>query len=234
VSHRTISRCVLAGTFVLTCTLLCGCASEKNTPAPAAAAPPPQPPTPATLTQIKQELVAAKAQLDTTTAAMNTLAKSGNADVQSNYDKFCTEYAKLKSDADTCRSRSDDLKARTKAYFDQWNKQAEVQNPDLRRSATEQRADAEKTFSTIKSEIELARLSFDPYMSQLKDISTYLKDNKTPAALETVNDISTKATANAGEVNKHLDAVLGGINQIMSASGEGTAVPAAVPASPTK
>ena len=214
----------------------CGCASDKKSePAPVAVAPPPQPappPPPATLTQIKQELVAAKAQLDTTTAAMNTLAKSGTPDVQSNYDKFCTEYAKLQSQADTCRSRSDDLKARTKAYFDQWNKQAEVQNPDLRRRATEQRADAEKTFSTIKSEIELSRLFLDPYMSQLKDISTYLKDNKTPAALETVNDIASKATANAGEVNKHLDAVLGGINQIMSASGEGTGIPPAVPASP--
>jgi hypothetical protein len=231
-SHRTISRCVLAGTFVLTCALLCGCASEKKAePAPTAAAPPPPPPPPpATLTQIKQELVAAKAQLDTTTAAMNTLVKSGNADVQSNYDKFSTEYAKLQSQADTLRSRSDDLKARTQAYFDQWNKQAEVQNPDIRRRATEQRAEAEKTFSTIKSEIELARLSFDPYMNQLKDISTYLKDNKTPAALQTVSDISTKATANAAEVNKHLDAVLGGINTIMSASGEGTGIPT----SPTK
>ena len=237
-SNRNISRCVLAATLALACGLLSGCASDKKTePAPTAAAPPPPPPAPAppaTLTQIKQELIAAKAQLDITTAAMNTLAKSGNADVQSNYDKFCTEYAKLQSRADTCRSRSNDLKARTQAYFDQWNKQAEVQNADLRRRATQQRAEAEQTFSTIKTEIELARLSFDPYMSQLKDISAYLKDNKSPAAVATVNDISAKATADAGEVNKHLDAVLAGINNIMSASGEGTTVPAAATTSPTK
>jgi hypothetical protein len=216
--------------LVATIAMLTGCASDKPEPKPAqpvAAAPPPPP---ATLTQIKKELSTAQAQLDVTTAAMNNLAKSSNADVQSNYDKFNKEYAKLQSAADTCRSRSNDLKLRTQAYYDTWNKQAEVQNPDLRRSATEQRAQAERTFTTIKSEIELTKMSFDPYMSQLKDIQTYLSHNKSPAALSTVNDIATKATADAGEVNKHLNAVLGGINQIIVASGEvpaNTAQPAA-------
>src|SRR4051812_46655698 len=133
-SHRTIRGGVVAGMLVLAGALLSGCASEKPKEVTVAAPVQPAPPAPpATLTQIKQELVAARAQLDTTTAAMNTLAKSGNADVQSNYDKFSTEFTKLQSAADTCRSRANDLQVRTQAYFDQWNKQAEVQNPDLRR-----------------------------------------------------------------------------------------------------
>ena len=193
-----------------------GCGSSKPPP-PAA---PPPPPPPATLSQIKGELVQARAQMDTTTAAMNALVKSNQTDVQANYDKFNVELAKLQSAAETCKSRSDDLKMRTQAYYDTWNKQAEVQNPDLRRRASEQRAEAERTFSTIKSEIELTKLSYDPYVSALKDISSYLGTNKTPAALATAADLATKATANAADVNKHVDAVLNGIGKIMTASGE--------------
>jgi len=196
-----------------------GCSESKPPPM----APPPPPP--ASLSQIKDEMVKVRAQMDTTTDAMNALAKSSNADVQANYDKFNVEYTKLQGQAEQLRTRADDLKMHTQAYYDTWNKQAEVSNPDLRRRATEQRAEAERTFSTIKSEVELTRLSYDPYVSQLKDISSYLKENKTPAALATVSDLASKASTNGAEVNKHLDAVLAGINKVMTASGGTPAAP---------
>lgn len=220
--RRILNGLILTAAFATLCLALNGCAPKKEPAAP----PPLPPPPPATLSQIKNELTQAKAQLEVTTASMNTLGKSSVADVAGNYDKFSTESAKLKSNVQTCRSRADDLKKRTQAYFDTWNKQAEVQNAELRRSATAQRAEAEKTFSTIKSEIELMKLSLDPYMSHLNDISSYLKDNKSPAALATVQDLVTKANADSAEVSKHADAVLAGINKIMAASGEGAPVPA--------
>jgi len=229
--QRFISRCVLTALFItLACALATsgGCASSK--PKPVAAAPPPAPPPPATLSQIKDDLVRARAQIAATNDAMSALTKSSTADVQANYDRFNVEFTKLQNQAEALRERSDDLKTRTQAYYDTWNKQAEVQNADLRRSATEQRAEAEKTFSTIRSEIELAKLSYEPYVSQLKDISSYLKENKTPAALATVSDIAARATADGKSVDKHLDGVLGGINKIMVATGAEAAAPGAAPA----
>jgi hypothetical protein len=205
-------------------------APTVSTAGATAAAPPPPPPSspPATLTQIKDELTQARAQVETTTASMNTLSQSGGADVANNYDKFATEVAKLQRDVETCRARADDLKGRAQAYFDTWNRQAEVQNPDLRRSAIAQRAEAERTFATIKSEMELTKLSLDPYMKHLTDISSYLKINKSPAALATVQDAVAAAAGDGTEVGKHVDAVLAGIDKVMAASGEAT--PAAAPA----
>src|SRR5262245_10408785 len=94
---------ILAGTM-----LLVGCAQKKAPPPPPPAPPPPPPP--ATLSQIKSELLAAKAQMDVTNASLNDLAKSSTANAQTNYDKFVTEYDKLKNLSDVCRSRSKDLK----------------------------------------------------------------------------------------------------------------------------
>jgi hypothetical protein len=114
-----------------------------------------------------------------------------------------------------------------------------VTNPDLRRRLTQQRAEAEKTFSAIKSEVELTRLAFDPYMSGLKDIGAYLRGNTSPAAIATVTDMVTKANTDYAETIKHIDAVVEEMNKIMAASGEAAAspapaVPGAAPAAPAK
>ncbi len=199
-----------------------GCASKSEPPPPPPAAPPPPPP-PATLSQIKGELLAAKAQMDVTNASLNDLAKSSGPNAQANYDKFTTEFDKFKTLAEVCRTRNEDLKFRTQAYFDQWNKQAEISNPELRRRATEQRVQAENTFNGIKAEVELAKLSFDPYVKGLTDVSAYLKGNLTPAALASVNDSVTKANSDSKELSGHVDALVADINKIMASTGEAPA-----------
>ena len=221
-SRGVISASVVTSLFLTGFLILSGCADKKK-PEPVATAQPAPPPPPATLSQMKSELLAAKAQMDVTNQTLGELAKSSNANAQANYDKFTTEFAKFQSLANVCRSRNQDLKTRTQAYFDSWNKQAEINNPELRRRATEQRVQAEKTFSTIKSEVELAKLSFDPYVAQLTDVSAYLKGNLSPAALASADELVTKANANSKELSGHIDTIVTEINKIMSASGEAPA-----------
>ena len=148
------------------------------------------------------------------------LAKSSPDQAQANYNKYTEEYLKLKAKSDWLRQRTDDLKDRTAAYYASWNKQAEVQNPELRRQAVEQRADAEKIFSNIKSELEQTRNAFQPYMSNLKDVGTYLKDNVTPAGIKSIGDLTTKANAQSKEVGMHADALVAEIDKITAATGE--------------
>lgn len=218
----------LCAAMLVACVIMVGCA-PKAKPAPAAAAPPPPPPPPATLSAIKSELISAKAQLDTTNQSLNTLAKATPANAQSSYDTFATEYAKLKNQADICSSRAKDLATRAEDYYNTWNKQSDVQNPDLKRSATVQKIEAQQTYDNIKAEVELTRLAFDPYMNQCKDIGNYLRGNVTPAALSSIGDMVTKANLNYADVNKHVDAVIASMNKIMASTGEGAPVPAPAP-----
>lgn len=212
-----------------------GCASDKPKEAPAApaaaAAPPPPPPQPVTLGKIKGEIVEAKAQIASTTDSLVALQNSSTTDAQGNYNKFAEEYTKLKSKSEQVKARSNDLKEKSTAYYAIWNKQVEVQNPELRRQAIEQKADAERTFSSIKSEMDLARLSFDPYMANLKDVGNYLNGNVTPANLKSTADLVKQAQTQAGEVNKHLDSIVASIDKMITATGE---APAAAPSAAPK
>ena len=101
-----------------------------------------------------------------------------------------------------------------------WNKQVDVQNPELRRQAIQQKADAESLFSSIRREMDLGKLAFDPYMANLKDVGNYLRGNVSPANLKSVSDLTTKATSQAKEVNSHLDAIATSIDKMIAATGE--------------
>jgi hypothetical protein len=208
--------------------LLAGCASDK--PKEKSAPPPPPPPQPVSLTQIKKEILESKGQLQSTIDSLNTLHKSSQPDAQANYNKFSEEYVKLQTKSEALRTRADDLKKKTADYYAVWNKQIEVENPELRRQAVQQKADAERVFSTVSSEMELTRISFNPLMSNLKDVGNYLNGQLSPAALQSVSDLVAKSNAQAKEVNGHLDAIVGSIDKIIAATGEGAPPPATPPA----
>jgi len=216
--HIKPMRHLMVGFLLLGGLALLGCASEK--PSGAAAPPPPKP---VGLGQIKSELIEAKAQMDTTTSSLNTLAKSAAPDAQANYNTFSEQYTKLKTQSDAVKARANDLKKKTSEYYATWNKQMEVENPDLRRQAVQQKADAERVYNSISSEMELARIAFNPYMSNLKDVGNYLRGNLTPASLASVSDLVTKANGQSKEVATHIDAIVASIDKMSAATGESVA-----------
>jgi hypothetical protein len=228
------NRVSYVGSLVAAMALLAGCASKKPAPKPAPAAPPPEP---ASLSQIKGELIKAKARIQMTTSSLETLQKSSPADASSNYNRFTEEYVKLQQESDVVKSRAADLKAKTSAYYALWNKQVDVENPDLRRQAVQQKSDAERVYNTVRSEMELARIAFDPYMANLKDVGNYLRGNLSPASLQSVSDLTARASGQAKEVNTHIDAILAAIDSMAKATGEGapsTPAPGAAPAPAAK
>ena len=223
-THRALSI------SLATLALLTGCASQK--PTPVAAKPAAPAPAPVSLAQVKSELMGSKAQLQATTDALNKLQKSSPADAQANYNAFTEQYLKLQSQSQQLSKRAADLKSRASAYFATWDKQAEVENPELRRGAVQQRAEAQRTYSSIVNEMELAHLSFKPYMANLADVGNYLRGNLSPATLNSISDLVARTNSHAKEVDAHIAAIVSGVDKISSATGEATpasggAVPAA-------
>jgi hypothetical protein len=203
---------------------LAGCASDtapNATPDATAAASTAAQRQPASLAHIKSELIESKSQLQMTTDSLNKLQRSSTADAQANYNAFTEQYVKLKAKSDALRARAEDLRKKASAYYAMWNRQVEVENPDLRRQALQQKTNAEQTYNDIKSEMELARLAFEPYMSNLKDIGNYLRGNVNPGTLNSIGDLVKKANDQSKEVNSHIDAIVSDVDKIAGSTGEG-------------
>ena len=93
-------------------------------------------------------------------------------------------------------------------------------DPELRRQATQQKADAERIYGTINSELELTRNSFHPLMASLNELGIYLRGNLVPAKLNSVSGEVAKADAQAREVDTHAAAIIKAIDEITTATGE--------------
>ena len=220
----------LAAAATLSLVLAGGCAGDKPKPAPnAAATPPPPQPAPVSLAQLKTELQEAKAQLEATTESLNKLQKSAPTDAQANYDAYTEEFLKLKGKSEGVSKRAEEIKARASSYFAAWDKQADVENPELKRQAIQQRANAERTYNEIVNEMALTRMAFRPYVSNLIDAGNYVRGRLTPATLASMSDLVAKANGQSKEVADHVDAIVKSIDSIAAATGEGAAVPAAAP-----
>jgi len=219
---------LMVPTAALVVAMLAGCASDKPKPAEAKTAAPA--PKPVSLTQVKSELATSKAQIQTTTDSLNKLQKSSPADAQANYNAFTEQYLKLKAQSEQVATRAEDLKTRASAYFATWDKQASVENPELRKGAVQQRAEARRTYDSIVNEMELARLSFKPYMANLADVGSYLRGNVSPATLNSISELVAKTNAQGKEVDTHLATIIGGIDKITTGTGE--AAPAAASVAP--
>jgi len=212
IATLAVTGCLMAGAA-----LMLGCASDKPSKPATAAAPAPKP---VSLGQIKSELLEAKTQIQATTDSLVKLRQSSQADAQANYNAFSEQYMKLQTKADSVKARANDLKAKTQAYYATWNKQIEVENPDLRRQAVQQKTDAERVYNSINSEMQLARIAFNPYMSNLKDVGNYLHGNLSPASLTSIGDLATKASGQAKEVNTHIDSIVSSVDKMSAATGE--------------
>jgi len=207
----------------------CGSSDKPAAAAPAVKPVEPPPPQPVSLSQIKSELLESKSQVQATSVSLTRLQQSTPADAQANFDAFKREYKQLQTRADAAKARADNLKKKASDYFAMWNKQVEVENPELRRQAAQQKVDAERTYNNIVSEMELTRLSFQPYVANLKDVGNYLNNNLSPGTLKSVGDLVQKATQQSTEVNTHIDAIVASVDKILTNTGE-AAAPATRPA----
>jgi hypothetical protein len=152
--------------------------------------------------------------------ALHVLQKSSSEDAPTNYTRFTDEYNKLKTKSDAVSARSVDLKQRAANYHAKWDREVEFVDPKLRRQADQRKADAERIYGTINSELELTRNSFHPLMANLKELGVYLRGNLVPARLNSIAGEVAKADAQAKEVDTHAAAIITAIDDITTATGE--------------
>ena len=92
-----------------------------------------------------------------------------------------------------------------------------MKNPEIKKLAEERKAKLWAAFEGIKKVAEPLRAQFDPWLSDLKDLQTYLSNDLTIAGVDTARNQFTKAKADGLEVEKSMDALVAELNSIAAA-----------------
>jgi hypothetical protein len=187
------------------------------------------------IASFREEILNGKKAIDATVAALDAVAVSAATDPRKAYEQFSTSVDNLQSTADKIRKRSQQMKEQGQAYFTAWEQQlAQVKNPDIQKLANQRKAKLKETFDNIKNYTEPLKTQFEPWMSDLKDLRTYLGNDLTVTGVDAAKSLFKKTQTSGLEVQKSMDALIGELNSISAAitaakAQQGTTPPASAP-----
>ena len=150
--------------------------------------------------------------------ALGNIVETANTDPRKAFEAFKKAVANLESTAKDIRSRGESMQARGAAYFEDWEKElAGVSNPEIRKLAEERKMKLQQAFAEIRTHSEPLKVQFSPWMSDLKDLVTYLGNDLTIAGVDAAKGLFKKTTAEGLEVQKSMDSLVHELTSIAAA-----------------
>ena len=131
-------------------------------------------------------------------AALNNLTFKSQGDLRDQYDAFVSAGKNLQTSIDNLDGKVVQLRATAATYIESWtNELALIQSPELRQRSTERMNEVAAKLKDVDTSYEGVKNSFKPFVSDIKDIQTYLGTDLTAGGLNTIKDIVSKTKVDA-------------------------------------
>ena len=169
----------------------------------------------ASIAEFRTEIINGKQAIDATMKSLGDIATSAETDPRKAFEQFSKDVANLESTAAKIRKRSQSMQERGQAYFAQWQTELGlVSNPEIRKLAEERKAKLQETFDSIKKTTEPLKEQFDPWMANLKDLQTYLRNDLTVAGVDAAKKTFKQAHSEGADIQKAMNDLVAELNTI--------------------
>lgn len=139
---------------------------------------------------IKQVVV----QLDATGASLDELMRPGQTDVKKAFVSCTDNIAKIEKLEQHFAIHADEMKDRGKNYFDEWKKDGDkYNNQQIRELSEKRRAELGDIYGKIAESSIGVKGPFKAYVSDVKEIQSYLSNDLTTKGVEAIAPVSRKA-----------------------------------------
>ena len=150
-----------------------------------------------TMQTVENDINLAAVQLDATGASLDELMKPGQSDVKNAFNSFTDNIAKTEKMQKDIARHADEMKARGKDYFEEWQKDGnKYKNPQIQELSDQRRVALAEIYGRIAENSVGVRDAFKAYVSDAKEIQNYLSNDLTSKGLEAIAPISKKVVTN--------------------------------------
>ncbi|MBN1423683.1 DUF2959 family protein [Candidatus Fermentibacteria bacterium] len=178
----------------------------------------------ASMKAVERDLNQAIAQVDATKAALEDLIRPGQADVKKAFKQFSASVDKMETLGERLFDHADKMSAQGKDYFEEWRKEGNTyKNPEIRALSEQRRADLSAIFAKVPEASVGVKGAFTAYMSDIREIHTYLSNDLTPKGVETITPIAQKAVRDGDSLRDAVSPVLYAIGNARAAFAHGGA-----------
>ena len=133
------------------------------------------------------------AQIDATNASLNDLTRSSQSDVKKAFDLYKKQVSKIEDLQKTFAKHSDEMNARGKDYFDEWQKDGDkYKNPAIQQLSEQRQQELADIYGQIARNSLGVKEAFQTYVSDAKQVLNYLSNDLTPKGIEAIAPTSQK------------------------------------------
>jgi len=153
-------------------------------------------------------------QIDVTSLSLDALVTPANPDLKKTFVTYSDNVTKLDKNGKREIKRMDEMKAQSKEYFAEWEKQGNAYtNPEVRELSEERRNKLAVIYARVPEATAGVRGAYLDYMKDLKEIQIYLSNDLTPQGITTITPVTQKTI-------QHLDALKASFRPVLVALDE--------------
>jgi seryl-tRNA synthetase len=154
-------------------------------------------------------------KIDATAASLDSLVVAGNPDLRNSFDSYTDNVTKLDNEGKRVIKRTDEMKARSKEYFSEWEKQGDAfTNEEIRELSSERRNKLAEIYARVPAAAAGIKATYQDYLTDLKEIQKYLSTDLTPKGVEAIVPVAKKSVQNLDALKTSLKPVIEALDDI--------------------
>ena len=150
-----------------------------------------------TMQTMENDIKLVAVQLDATGASLDELMRPGQPDVKKAFNSFTDNVSKIEKMEKDFAEHADEMKARGKDYFEEWQKEGnKYKNPQIQELSEQRRIELGEIYGRIAENSVGVKDAFKAYVSDAKEIQNYLSNDLTSKGIEAIAATSSKVVNN--------------------------------------
>jgi hypothetical protein len=150
-----------------------------------------------TMQTMENDIKSVAVQLDVTGASLDELMRPGQSDVKKAFNLYTDNVSKIEKMEKDFAKHADEMKARGKDYFEEWQKEGDkYKNPQIQELSDQRRIELGEIYGKIAENSIGVRDAFKAYVSDAKEIQNYLSNDLTSKGIEAIAATARKVVDN--------------------------------------
>jgi len=173
--------------------------------------------------QVDNDLRAALAHVDAVEASLDGLVRSDNEDLVASFQEYSGQVAEMERIGEQLEEHADAMRSQGLEYFDEWRASEEtVSNPEVREISEQRLEETRDSFTQVSRSSTDVKRALQTYISDLRDIETFLSHDLTPAGIEAITPVAEQAKEDGSTLQQAISPMMSALDQARTRMQQGS------------
>ncbi|MBE0568123.1 MAG: DUF2959 family protein [Deltaproteobacteria bacterium] len=154
----------------------------------------------------------ASVQIDATRASLEDLIKPGQGKLKKAYGDYAKNVEKMEKVGKQLNTHTEQMRVRGNEYFAEW--ESSYTSPEIRELSERRRNEMREIYAKIPEASIGVPGALKSYLTDIKDIQTYLSNDLTPQGVETIRPMAQRAVTDGENLKEAVKPVLIAIDRV--------------------